>query len=263
MKKRMFWAWMAAIALLGLVAWLPISSARSAAGKEVSRPRASKAILRSSPLITTTVQLPLMLVDAYYCRETPTLVYPPDGSHLDTITPLFQWDSGHPMHAHMLSLEVALTPDFGVLNRAMRTSDVFEEGAFRFPRNLEPATTYYWRAQFVCENDLPGPFTPTWSFTTGQVGVILPPPALLAPANGSVTESRTVTLSWEPLSGAEQYIVHYRESGHRGYIYAWTQNASLTRVLHANATYEWWVSAMNEYAIGEESETWQFTTPAD
>jgi len=30
----------------------------------------------------------------------------------------------------------------------------------------------------------------------------------------------------------------------------------------ANATIEWWVSARNDYAIGADSEKWQFTTPA-
>jgi hypothetical protein len=32
-------------------------------------------------------------------------------------------------------------------------------------------------------------------------------------------------------------------------------------VLETGTTYEWWVSARNDYAIGDASETWEFTTP--
>ena len=37
---------------------------------------------------------------------------------------------------------------------------------------------------------------------------------------------------------------------------------SVTVRLTPNTTYEWWVSARNEYAIGADSPKWRFRTPA-
>jgi hypothetical protein len=61
-----------------------------------------------------------------------------------------------------------------------------------------------------------------------------------------------------------EYVVHWREVGEGGYTYSWeTDTQREISGLEANTTYEWWVSARNDYAIGDDSETWQFTTPAE
>jgi hypothetical protein len=84
-----------------------------------------------------------------------------------------------------------------------------------------------------------------------------------APANGSTVPTTTVTLQWSSVSGAVEYLVHWREVGEGGYTYRWVNDTQTTiSRLSANTTYEWWISARNDYAIGADAEIWQFTTPA-
>lgn len=72
-----------------------------------------------------------------------------------------------------------------------------------------------------------------------------------------------MNLQWSPVSGAIEYLVHWREAGYGGYFIR-SVSATQTTIswLEANTTYEWWISARNDYAIGTNSETWRFTTPA-
>lgn len=136
-------------------------------------------------------------------------------------------------------------------------------GQFRFPWNFQPATTYYWRAWLLC-GEIAGPYSEVWSFTTGSGGTILPAPTLIAPANGSTLPSLSVTLQWSAVDGAVEYLVHWRKAGEGGYTYSWvTDTQKEIRWLEPQTSYEWWISARNDYAIGNDSETWQFTTPAE
>jgi hypothetical protein len=196
------------------------------------------------------------------CSAIPTLLSPANGSSLNTIALLFRWDNGNNPNATVLRLQVAKDPGFtqGVWSlRSSRASGVSE---FRFPRNWNPAATYYWRAWLMC-GDVQGPYSEVWSFTTGSGGTILPAPTLVAPTNGSTSPTTTVNLQWSPVSGAIEYLVYWREAGDRGYFF-WSVSATQTTIsqLKANTTYEWWISARNDYAIGTNSETWRFTTPA-
>ena len=196
------------------------------------------------------------------CSTIPTLLSPTNGSSLNTIAPLYRWDNGNNPSATTLRLQVAKDSGFthvpGNLWYSTPHSGVAE---FRFSRNLDPATTYYWRAWLVC-GDTQGPYSAVWSFTTGSGGTILPAPALVAPANGSTVSTTTVTLQWLSVSGAVEYLTHWRRVGQQGYDYDWVNDTKSTVWLSANTTYQWWVSARNDYAIGTDSETWQVTTPA-
>jgi len=129
--------------------------------------------------------------------------------------------------------------------------------------NLEPATTYYWRTRLMCGNNK-GPYSEVWSFTTGSDGIKLAAPALSAPASGSHLSTRSVTLKWSTVPGAVQYLLFWKRDGDPWlFNAAWVDNTQMTfNWLSYNSTYRWWVSARNEYAIGIESETWLFTTPA-
>ena len=67
------------------------------------------------------------------------------------------------------------------------------------------------------------------------------------------------------MQGAESYLLYMREVG---------QVRPLPRVVGgteivlpdtappADSTFEWWVAAMNDYAVGAESSHWQFHTPS-
>lgn len=196
------------------------------------------------------------------CSTIPTLIGPANGSTLNTLIPLFQWDSGNNPNATLLRLQVANDPGFTQVVSSLWYGRGTGAGQFRFPYNFSPATTYYWRAWLLC-GDTAGPYSDVWSFTTGSGGTILPAPTLVAPGNGSTVPTTTVTLQWSSVSGAVEYLVHWRKVGEGGYSYQWVSDTQTTiSWLSINTTYEWWVSARNDYAIGADSETWQFTTPA-
>ena len=210
------------------------------------------------------VHFPLVYFEAYDCLQKPTLLAPPDGTALESRIPLFQWDAGHPVYARLVQLNVARDPDFARLAASMSTSAVEGEGSFRFPSNFEPGITYYWRTRFVCRNGVEGPWTEAWSFTTGTEGEILPAPVQQSPANGSVVDRSSLELVWDTVPGAVLYLVRWREVGSLGSMYRWSTE---TRVkpfgIQPGKRYEWWVAAVSEYAIGEESPKWQFTAASE
>jgi hypothetical protein len=100
-----------------------------------------------------------------------------------------------------------------------------------------------------------------WSFTTGSGGIIPPAPTLIAPLNGSIVPDTTVTFQWASLPGAIEY--YFCQKRGVGYSFSRLKDAQVTLPwFRANTTYEWWVMAVNNYAVGPESEKWQFSTPA-
>lgn len=209
-----------------------------------------------------TIYLPATFKNYGGCTTIPTLISPTNGGNLDTIAPLFRWDNGNNPNATMLRLEVAKNPGFTQTVWSLWSGGTSGVREFRFSENLDPATVYYWRAWLMC-GDTQGPYSEVWSFTTGSGGTILPAPALVAPANGSAVPTTTVTLQWSSVSGAIEYLVHWREVGQGGYTWRRVNDTQTTiSWLSVNTTYEWWISARNDYAIGTDSEKWQFTTPA-
>ena len=181
---------------------------------------------------------------------------------MNTFAPLYRWDNGDDPSATAFRLEVAEDAGFTSSVNSLWTGYYAGVRGFRFSSNLDPSTTYYWRAWFTCDA-IQGPYSEVWSFTTGSGGTVLPAPALVAPANGSTVPTTAVTLQWSPVSGAAEYLVHWREVGTSGYSYRWVNDTQTTiSWLEADTTYEWWVSARNDYGVGTDSETWQFTMPA-
>lgn len=206
------------------------------------------------------IYLPIILKNWGGCTAVPTLIGPPNGSRLNTLAPLFEWDSGDVPNATRLRGQIARDSAFAqvVLSFSASPRGV---GQQRFSTNFDPATTYYWRTHLMC-GDLQGPYSPVWSFTTGSGGTIPPAPALTAPISGTLVASTTVTLQWAPVGGALEYLVRWRTVGEAGYSYAWIGAQSIVLRLSPNTTYEWWVSARSEYAIGTDSPKWRFRTPA-
>jgi hypothetical protein len=60
--------------------------------------------LTFTPAFTT--YLPAVFRDHLYCATIPTLISPADGGNLDTLIPLFTWDSGNDPNASDLYLEI-------------------------------------------------------------------------------------------------------------------------------------------------------------
>ncbi len=258
MMKRSFW--LAMLAILLMAGSVGFAASQVEADGLVRVARAEQRLATNPPPL----HFPLVLYHAYDCNQTPTLVAPANGEALDTLIPLFQWDSGRPIYASIVQMHVAKSPDFTNLVKTMGSSDVQGEGSFRYPNNFDPGTTYYWRMRFRCQNNVTGPWTDVWHFTTGQHGVILPAPVLLSPPNGSVIEETPVELKWEAVDGAVMYQVSWRKAGVLGKMYGWTTQTSLHPFgIQQGNTYEWWVAAVNDYAVGEASLVWQFTMPSE
>jgi hypothetical protein len=76
--------------------------------------------------------------------------------------------------------------------------------------------------------------------------------------------SLPVVLRWSTVDGAVEYRASWQEAGQGGYRARWvTETKTQVNGLEADTTYEWWVRARKDYAIGEASQIWQFTTPAE
>jgi hypothetical protein len=253
-KGRFLLALTLMIGLIVLVTW---SAAAEGAQGRVASDVVSSGHASASPF---TVYLPAVFTGYRGCTTAPILISPADGSNLSTITPLYVWDDGGNPAATAFRLQVSTNAAF--TNQVGNLWwDIYGHGEFRFSTNLDPATTYYWRAFLQC-GSMRGPYSDVWSFTTGAGGTVLPAPILVAPANGAAVPGRMVTLQWSPVPGAVDYLVRWRPVGENGYTYDWIQGTQMLDYFSASSTYEWWVSARNDYAIGADSQTWQFTTPA-
>jgi hypothetical protein len=191
-----------------------------------------------------------------YCSTIPTLTGPADGSNLDTLIPLFTWYSGIDPNATALYLDIwrdaQLTDRVAGLSSSDRTQGAHQ---WRIDLNLDPATTYYWRAHLMCDST-EGPYSEVWSFATGSGGTILPGPDLLSPENGSASLGNVlVTLRWSPVSGAVEYRVNWTSGG---WLHTIVVTGTETKLGPGPGTYEWWVQARNDYAWGTESAHWRF-----
>jgi hypothetical protein len=212
-----------------------------------------------------TVYLPVALNAHAECLTLPRLISPANGSTLNTLIPVYQWDSGNDPNVTDLYLEVWLDPGLTQWADGLRCSAatcLTGIHQWRTMGNLAPATIHYWRAYLACGSSR-GPYTAVWSFTTGSGGTILPAPTLLSPVNGSTIAGRRPTVQWSAVGGAVEYYVNYTRPGGGTY---WLVPTAATEArlydLDANTTYEWWVQARNDYAWGPESVHWHFTTSA-
>jgi len=214
-----------------------------------------------TPAFTT--YLPAVFKGYGVCSTISTLISPANGSNLDTLVPLFVWDCGSNPNAIWVQLQVARDAQFAQVVSGGGGGP--PQGVFRIrdSDNFDPATTYYWRTRLLC-GDTEGPYSDVWSFTTGSGGTILPAPTLIAPANGSSVPSTAASLQWSAVSGAVEYTVcRWEVGGSTHYCYRVNDTQLTISWLSPNTTYEWGVSARNDYAWGDGSETWQFTAPAE
>jgi hypothetical protein len=201
------------------------------------------------------------------CSTTPALIAPADGSTLNTLIPLLQWDSGNNPNATEFYLDVWLDPGLTEYVTGLRCTGCGIRGEYQWRihrylvGNLDPATTHYWRAYLMC-GDTRGPYSDVWSFTTGSGGTILPGPNLISPADGTTLPGTTVSLQWSSVNAAVEYWVS-AETQDRDYVRDVPGTVTTLRELQPNASFEWWVQARNDYAWGADSTHWHFTTGAN
>lgn len=197
-----------------------------------------------------------------YCLPA-MLVSPANGSALDTLVPLLQWDRGDNTLATRLTIQVSLDPTFAGPSHTTVTTSANWVDEFRFPRNFNESSTYYWRASVMC--DTVGPiYSSVWSFTTPGSVTRLPAPILVSPEDESYISGTSVNLEWQPVTGALEYLVKIQRAGTTSYSFAFVPAAQLNytyTIIPEVNRYDWWVSAVNSGAVGDESERWQFDTP--
>lgn len=251
MKQRLITAVTSAIGLA--LYFTLIAIAQQAHGGPVNRPAEEYEYAAHLPVVIKLQEI---------CREAPLLLEPPNGAHLDNIIPQFKWNSGNDPAATRLRLRLAKDPGFNEVVSTLTYGSAQGAGQFRFSNNRDPGTTYYWKAWLECDG-VDGPFSEARSFTTGSGGTILPAPSLITPKDGTALASLPAPFEWSAVNGAVEYIMHWREVGRSGYTYSWVDktNRDLTW-LESAADYEWWVTARSSYALGDDSETWQFKSPA-
>jgi hypothetical protein len=177
---------------------------------------------------------------------------------------LFRWDNSNNPNATQLNLEIARDADFGQIFWSLSSIGSGGIQEFRFSENFDPSATIFWRAYLMC-GTTQSPYSEAWSFTTSSGGMIMPATSLIAPADDSILSSLPVDLEWSAINGAVEYIVHWTVTGYGGYTYSFTTDTSFTIGwgLDPNTTYDWWITARNDYAWGTDSEKWQFTTPTE
>jgi hypothetical protein len=216
-------------------------------------------MIRQAPPFS--LYLPLIKTGRPPCSLAPALVSPADGSLLDSLIPLFEWDSGNDPAATELMMLVARDPGFTQVVQSLGYGSGQGPGSIRFWSNLDPAVTYYWRAWLMCGPGLQSPYSQVWTFTSGSGGTILPAPGLVAPADGTILPGLDTILQWSPVSGAVEYQVQWRHSGGAGGYVAFTTSLQYTPyALSASSPYEWWSAARNDYAWSSESLLRTFTT---
>jgi hypothetical protein len=196
-------------------------------------------------------------VPAMSCSVAPTLMSPLDNSSLDTLIPQFTYvNETDPISYTVISIadnpafDTPIEYSMGGGGTGTRQLTLFD--------NLEPATTYYWRVNEVC-GAVEGPFSSVFSFTTGSNGVILAAPNLVSPVNGTVGVGQEAILTWDAVGDAMGYASHVCEKT-GGCVLSYTSTTTSTFYLSPNTEYIWYVYAYNDYAYGNQSEGWMFTT---
>ncbi|HPO57159.1 MAG TPA: FISUMP domain-containing protein, partial [Ignavibacteriaceae bacterium] len=134
-------------------------------------------------------------------------------------------------------------------------------GTSRQVTGLSDTTTYYWR---VSADNSQGPSN-TWSFKTASTGGTVPlAPVLLSPANNSNNQPVTLTLTWNPSSGASGYNLQVSTGNSFSTIIYNQSNINGTSHqisgLNNNTKYYWRVSGTNNNGSSNWSSIWNFTT---
>ncbi|MGH2458944.1 MAG: fibronectin type III domain-containing protein [Chloroflexota bacterium] len=218
------------------------------------------------------------------CSIAPTLLGPSNEAVAGTLAPLFQWVPIDDPNATSMTLQVASDASFddpSVIAQVSfdPTSAIWTTGQTRLPGNLSPSTVYDWRTFVSCGSGQ-GPYSATWSLTTaGPGGPLLAAPTLVSPPfDFSQASPSSLTLVWQTVSGAIDYLVVWFPAGSGSINFTYvadTQSGTNQQVtigaLNPSTEYQWYVQARNYYADGNGQgqpcsgtpcliQPWQFST---
>jgi hypothetical protein len=227
----------------------------------------------TSPITATnfTVYLPLTAHNYVSEQVKAHLASPQDGAVLDTLLPVFTWDTGTQPADTLGCLALATTPN----PTGCHMSYLMDYYGSHMERvmwyNLQPDTIYYWRVGVIYNYDYDHPiWSDEWSFTTGSAGgPLLPAPLLQSPSNNSTISNPNLTLTWQPVAGALEYSVTIHGlDANRWYGSSGISDTQkminlddLIQMGYGNK-FEWYVQTRNDYAWSDSSQPWKFTYPA-
>jgi hypothetical protein len=89
-----------------------------------------------------------------------------------------------------------------------------------FQDNLQPGTTYTWSVNVVYDPEVCPPggtcsnSSPEWTFTTPASVPLPAAPQIVLPADGATLAADEVGFKWNPVEGATQYQIGWREEGY-------------------------------------------------
>ncbi|NGP78186.1 T9SS type A sorting domain-containing protein, partial [Balneolaceae bacterium YR4-1] len=187
----------------------------------------------------------------------PTLTSPADGESGIVISPNLDWDTAS--GAETYRVQVATSSDF--------SSPVVDQrgltGTSQTVSGLANITSYFWRVQ-AANSAGTGSWSSVWSFTTESgSSTTIPVPVPTSPADGASGISLTPSFSWEPVSGADYYILHAnRLNPSEMVIEEQVSGTSFTpsKILDTETAYDWRVRAVVEGVEGDWSSICSFTT---
>lgn len=208
--------------------------------------------------------------------QPPLLISPADEERLGTLLPVLQVNTDISGAETSVRYEYSVNSDFSPGNGGMGVAGPrtvpewsFQLGSGWAGYNLQPNTRYYWHARTGYGNWRTGPiywgpYSPTWSFTTGADGTILPGPELVSPSNNSDVYALRPILQWHTLAGARGFFVQASPvGGGPGYLW-FSEDLPGDKVgfwtdLPQNSSWDWKVRLRNDYAWGDLSSVWRFT----
>jgi hypothetical protein len=184
----------------------------------------------------------------------PTLLLPPNGDTNVSVTPTFDWTDVSGATSYRIEVWTGLTLIIDVQGLMSSTYSVTSG-------QLSSNTNYYWRAAAV--NSSQTSWSGYWNFKTTLAAPM--PPVLIAPPNNATGVSRTPTLDWSDVSGANYYGVQVSTSPSFGttVINANGLTSSqyvVTTPLNYGTVYYWRVNASNAGGPSSWSNAWSFTT---
>jgi len=208
-------------------------------------------------LESNNIFLPLILNNYQICSIAPTLISPSDGSNIGSLVPSLTFELYNET-ATFSTLKVDDNDSFdSPITYSLGGGSTGEITLMLF-YNLDPATTYYWYVYQTCDTTT-SPASSVFSFTTGSDGVILPEPTLLSPSDGSIGIDDQTIFSWDPVPGAIDYQF-WLCTEYGGCFIQYTTLSSTKSWLQPDTDYNWSVNARNDYAYGNRSAIWKFSS---
>jgi len=215
--------------------------------------------LEKQPDGASRILLPLIIYrSGKACKVSPTLVSPLGGIPINTLVPTYHWISvTSPLEGYYtveFATDTLFTQHLGAENSFGGSSG---DRTLLSQENLLDGKTYYWRTFDQC-GGVKGPYSAVGSFITPIGGTLPAMPTLSKPDNGAIGLSNPVSLQWNSVVGATNYLVIVRSLA-SGESFFYTIQTSYPFTGTVGTPYSWTVRAENSYGYSPKPDLWSFT----